>query len=134
MSEYERVVSSQRRWLLFLLGMIIIGLFVTPYRKIFLGLLLGSSVSFLNMVFLQNRVKAFGEAVVEGEGVSLGTLVRLANAGLTIAFSLQFKNKIHIWSVVIGLVLSYIVMTIDIFVRAVIDMRRFEKNFKNHRE
>lgn len=132
MLEYERMVSDQRKWMLYLLGLLALGYGLTPYPKVFLGLFLGSTISFLNMSLLQQKVKAFGE-VITGKGTvfSLGSLTRLATVGLTIGFSLKFKDKIHIGSVVIGLMISYVVMMIDMFVRTAISVRNSEKGMNN---
>lgn len=128
MSEYESMVSSQRKWMLYLLGILAIGLGLTPYSKVFLGLLLGSSISFFNMSLLQKKVKDFGEMITgKGTAVSLGTLTRLATSGLAILFALKFKDKVHIGSVVIGLMISYVVMVVDMFVRTLIVVKESEK-------
>jgi|SRR5690625_749225 len=132
MSEYERMVSNQRKLMLYLLGILVIGYIITPYSKVFIGLLLGSAISFINMVLLQKQVKSLGEAITgTGSSFSLGTIARIVTVILTIVFALKLKDRIHIGSVVIGLMFSYIFMLIEMFIRAVKEVKKSEKDL-NH--
>src|SRR5690625_6687890 len=105
MSDYARMVSSQLKWTLFLLVAIAIGAGITPYTRVFLGLLLGGLVSLFNLWLLQRKVNAFGKAVSEkGKAMSLGTFTRVLDRKSTrlnsshvaisyAVFCLKNKNK-----------------------------------------
>ena len=119
MFDYDSMATGQRKWMLYLLAVLVLGAGFTPFPRIFLGLLLGSVISFYNLWLLQRKVKALGIAVVEkGTAVSLGTLTRIITAVLAIVIALRFEETFHIYSVVIGLASSYVVMIIDSFIRA----------------
>lgn len=119
MMDYDSMVASQRKWMLYLLAILAIGSGFTPYPRVFLGLLLGSVASFFNLWLLQRKVKAFGKAVVgSGTAVSLGTFSRMIAAILAIVIALRFEEIFHLYSVVIGLASSYLVMMVGFFIRA----------------
>lgn len=122
MLDYDRMIASQRKWMLYLIAIFIIGAGITPYPHVFLGLLLGSVISLFNLWFLQRKVNAFGQAVTgKGYVISLGTFTRLVTTALAILIALRFEQQFHIYSVVIGLATSYVIMMVDIFFRAIID-------------
>src|SRR5690625_5523165 len=94
MSDYARMVSSQLKWTLFLLVAIAIGAGITPYTRVFLGLLLGGLVSLFNLWLLQRKVNAFGRAVSEnGKAMSLGTFTRVLTSVLVVLLALKFEDR-----------------------------------------
>src|SRR5699024_10063612 len=114
MDEHERLAISQRKWMLFFLVFFLIGASVTPYQRILLSFLLGYVVGYYGLRFLQSRVKAFGEAVVEkGTGTNLGTFIRFSGIAVVIVISLQFPEDIHVIYVVLGLAIAYLVFMIN---------------------
>jgi|SRR5690625_929999 len=130
MVEYELMVSRQRKLMLFLLVFIAIGLAFPSLRKLLLGLLLGGTVSFFNMALLQKRVQVFSEAISgNGRIASLGFFTRLLTTVLTVFLALNFKDKVHIGAVIVGLMISYVVMVIDVFIHSAIDVRKQEKSY-----
>lgn len=125
MDEYGKMVKGQRKWMLFLLAILVIGVGITPYRQVFLGLLLGSAVSTFNLWFLQHKVKRFGKAVIGGKtAVSLGTFTRMLSTVLAIALALQFETVFNVYATAIGLASSYIILMIDSFIRAMVEANR----------
>ncbi len=46
MSQYRKMVIRQRKWMLYLLSVIVLGAGFSPYPMFFFGLLLGSVFSF----------------------------------------------------------------------------------------
>lgn len=127
MSDYARMVSSQLKWTLFLLVAIAIGAGITPYTRVFLSLLLGGLVSLFNLWLLQRKVNAFGKAVSEkGKAMSLGTFTRVLTSVLVVLIALKFEATFHIYSVVIGLVISYVVLMINLSIEAVHDMKHHD--------
>lgn len=122
MLNYDSAVTSQRKWMLYLLAILFLGAGFTPYPRIFLGLILGSTVSFYNMWLLQRKVQALGKAVANNTKMSgIGTISRVAASVLVVLIALQYEEIFHFYSVVIGLTTSYFIMMIDFFVRSVID-------------
>lgn len=118
MSNYESMIARQRKWMLYLLAIFVLGAGFTPYLPIFLGLLLGSAVSFYNLWLLQRKINVFGKKVAEqGSTLGIGTFSRLAAAALAVLITLRFEEKFHIIAVVIGLATSYIVIMVEFFFR-----------------
>lgn len=108
------MVARQRKWMLYLLAIFVIGAGFTPYVRIFLGLLLGTSISFYNLYLLQKKVDLFGEAVTSNQKVkTLGTLSRMTAAILAILIAIRFDAYFHMIAVIIGLMTSYPVIMID---------------------
>lgn len=120
MDEYEQMVGNQRRWMLYLLGLFLIGAFITPFQRVFMGLMLGHVVSYYSLRLLHRNITRFGKAVLgEGSTVGLGTFLRLISAGIAIFIALKFEEEFHLIAVVIGLLTSYVVMFIDVTLRTV---------------
>lgn len=114
MSQYENMIKRQRKWMFYLLAILVLGAGFTPYTSIFLGLLLGSVVSFYNLYLLQKKIVDFTEAVAKEEKArGLGTFSRFAAAALAIVIALRFEEDVNIIAVIIGLMTSYPVIMID---------------------
>lgn len=125
MDEYDKMVKDQRKWMLFLLAILVIGVSVAPNKQFFLGLLLGSIVSTFNLWFLQQKVRKFGKAITEGKSpVSLGTFTRMVTSVLAVVIALEFKDLFHMYATVLGLVSSYLVLFVDSFIRAIVDSNK----------
>src|SRR5699024_3965091 len=128
MLAFNQMVSQQRKWMFFFLIILLMGLIITPYHKVFLGLFLGGIVSFLNMILLQRHARKLGKAVVENKGIpSLWSIVRILLIILLIIFALRFENLVHRGATVIGLMLSYIVMPLERFLTSVKEVKEAEK-------
>jgi ATP synthase protein I len=114
MSEYEKMTIRQRKWMLYLLSILVLGAGFTPYPRVFLGLLLGSVVSFYNLWLLQRKTSQFGRAAAErGSMMGIGTFSRLAAAALAVVIALRFEENFHIIAVVVGLGTSYVIIMLD---------------------
>ena len=121
MDEYDKMVKDQRKWMLILLAILVIGVGIIPYKQIFLGLLLGTTVSTFNIWFLQSKVKKFGKAITGGKSVvSLGTFTRMLTSVLAVVIALQYEELFHLYAVIVGLASSYLIMLVDSFIRAII--------------
>jgi len=124
MEEFDRLVTFQRTWMLYLLAIFIIGASVTSYERIFISLLFGYVVGYYSLRFLQSRIRAYGQTVIEkGSGANLGTFIRLGGVAVVVMISLRFPEKIHLISVVIGLALSYLILFIN-FTRLIMATER----------
>jgi ATP synthase protein I len=112
MDEYASMVRQQRKWMLYLLVIFVLGAVITPYTPVFLGLLVGGIASYLGLILLHRNVNRLGEKVAE-KGTyrgGLGTLSRLLLAGLAVLLALQYEESIHLIAVIFGLMSSYFVV------------------------
>lgn len=117
MTELSEVYARQRKYVYFLLAILVLGWGFTDYQTIFLGLILGTAISLFNLWHLARRTEKFGEAVSKGgkKKRSLGMFTRMAAAILAVIIAMEFPEYFHVLSVVIGLMASYIVIMIDSF-------------------
>ncbi|MFC4386512.1 ATP synthase subunit I [Gracilibacillus marinus] len=114
MSQYKNMITRQRKWMFYLLALFVLGWGFTPYQSIFLGLLLGTSLSFYNLWIMQRKVDRFGKAISEGRRASgIGTFTRLATAALAVLLAMRFEEYFHFIAVVLGLMTTYVVIMID---------------------
>ena len=116
MPEYKLIFKRVRKYILYLLALYVLGWGFTSYQSIFLGLILGTSLSLFNLWILDRKMKQFGEVMVNGGKIySLGLLTRMATAIFAVLIAMEYSNYIHLISVVIGLMTAYIVIMIDNF-------------------
>ncbi|MBY0123240.1 ATP synthase subunit I [Bacillus sp. S/N-304-OC-R1] len=116
MPEFKLMFIRQRKYIFLLLSIYVLGWGFTSHQPIFLGLILGTSLSLFNLWLMTRKVDRFGEAIVKGERVrSLGMLSRMASAVLAVMIAMKYPEKVHLISVVFGLMTSYIVIMIDYF-------------------
>lgn len=114
MQYYERMISRQRKWMFYLLALLLLGAGLTPFLRIFLGLLLGTILSFYNLWLMQRKIDQLGKASTEQRtSQGIGTFTRLASAVLAVLVALQYPEYFHLISVVIGLMTAYLVIMID---------------------
>lgn len=117
MSHEDKSVNRQRKMMFFLLAICVFGAGITPYTRIFLGLLLGSSISFYNLWLLQTKVLEVAEAVKKDrKPKGLGTASRFAAAAFGIIIAVQFDEYVEIISFIIGLMTSYLAIVLDFIV------------------
>lgn len=116
MPEFQTMFTRQRKWMFFLLSFYVLGWGFTAQQSIFLGLILGTSLSLFNLWLMARKIDKFGQAVAEGRRVrSLGSFSRMATGALAIVITMRYPEQFHLISVVIGLMTSYIVIMIDFF-------------------
>lgn len=115
MNEFDSMVSRQRKWMIYILALLVLGVGLLPYTRIFKSLLLGGVVSFFNLWLLQCKTKAITHAAATKSGTrkSLGTLTRMISAVFAAYIAMRYEEHFHIIAVVIGLMLSYIVIFLD---------------------
>ncbi|RDY72310.1 ATP synthase subunit I [Halobacillus sp. SY10] len=114
MQGYQQMMTRQRKWMFYLLAIFVLGWGITPWQPIFLGLLLGSALSFYNLWLMQRKIRKLGEASADNRSVrGIGTFTRLASGALAVVIALQFEEYFHLISVVLGLMAAYIVILID---------------------
>lgn len=106
----------QRKYILFLLAAYVLGWGFTLQQPVFLGLILGTSLSLFNLWNLVRKTNQFGEVMVNGGKIrSLGLLTRMATAVFAVLIAMEYPEYIHLISVIIGLMTAYIVIMIDSF-------------------
>lgn len=116
------------KYILYLLSIFVLGFGFTPFPDVFLGLILGTSFSLLNLWLMKNRMEKFDRAMDEGRKVrSLGTLSRMASAGVAVLIALEFPDFIHLISTVFGLMMVYFVIMIDYLLQQVLHKKREER-------
>jgi ATP synthase protein I len=116
MSELKPMFIRQRKYMLFLLAAYVLGWGFTLQQPVFLGLILGTSLSLFNLWNLVRKTNQFGEVMANGGKIrSLGLLTRMATAVFAVLIAMEYPEYIHLISVIIGLMTAYIVIMIDSF-------------------
>ncbi len=115
MQVFDQMVERQRKWMLYILVVFILLAAGLPvHRPLFLGLLLGSVISYYGMRLLQNRLRVFGRTAVEsGKAKGLGTMFRLLGAVAAVFLAFYLEEKVNYYGVVAGLATAYVVLIID---------------------
>lgn len=114
MNEFSTMANRQRKWMLYLLAISVLGWGFSDYKQIFAGLILGLAVGFYNLFLLHKKVDVIGEKAAKNQTArSFGTLSRFAGAALVAVISLRFPEHFHILASVMGLMAGYIVIMID---------------------
>ncbi|MFY4775245.1 ATP synthase subunit I [Metabacillus sp. RGM 3146] len=117
MSDLHLMFQRYLKYIFFLLALFVLGYGFTGYKSIFLGLILGTGFGLYNLWTMVRKQKQFGRAFDEGKKVrSLGTLSRMASAGIAVLVGIRFPEQFNIVSVVIGLMTIYVVIMIDYFI------------------
>ncbi|MFT8320434.1 MAG: ATP synthase subunit I [Bacillus sp. (in: firmicutes)] len=120
MLEIRLMLSRQKKYISVLLSLYLIGWALTPFQPVFLGLIIGTGLSFFNMFLLVRRMGKFSKAIDEGKkSASLGMLSRMATAILGVAIAMEYPEHVHLISVVIGLMTSYVVIMIDFLLNTI---------------
>ncbi|KIL49767.1 ATP synthase subunit I [Jeotgalibacillus soli] len=118
MPDLKQHFQRYTKYILYLLSIFVLGWGFTPYPAVFLGLIIGSSLSLFNLWLIKKRMERFDRALDQGKKVrSLGTFTRMASAGFAVLIALEFPEFIHMISTVIGLMMVYIVIMIDYFIQ-----------------
>lgn len=103
--------------MVFILAIYVLGWGFTDYQTVFAGLMLGTSLSLYNLWLINQKMKKFDQAIVEGKKIkSLGTMTRFASAGLAVIIAMEYPEHFHLISVVLGLMTAYFVIVIDFFI------------------
>lgn len=117
MSYEEKSMIRERKMMFFLLAICVLGVGFTPYVRVFLGLLLGSAISFYNLWLLQTKVKAVAEAVKKDrKAKGLGTISRFAAVAFGVIIVFRFNEHFEMISFIIGLMTSYLVIILNFIV------------------
>lgn len=116
MHDLSEAFTRYRKYIFFLLAIYALGWGFTAYQSIFLGLFLGTVGSLYILFSLVRKNKQFSQAVDEGRKVrSLGSVSRMAVAGLAVLIVMEYPEQLHLGSTVMGLMTCYFVIMIDFF-------------------
>ncbi|MFD1172489.1 ATP synthase subunit I [Oceanobacillus picturae] len=132
MFDYESMVARQRKWMLYLLAIMVLGAGFLPHPRIFNGLILGAVVSFYNLWLLQHKTTYLANAVASNSKIrgGLGTFSRLAAVMLAVLIAIRFEEHFHIIALVVGIVSSYAVLGLDLTLR----MFSYKKKHKENKD
>ena len=117
MPEYRSMFIRVRKYIFYLLAIFVLGWGFTSYQEVFLGLILGTGLSLINLWLLVKRMDRFGKQFDKGKVIkSLGFFSRVAVAILGVFIALEYPEYFHLISVIIGLMATYVVIMIDYFI------------------
>lgn len=118
MSTLRQGFGRQKKMMYTLISIFIIGYVLTDYKAVFLGLLLGSILSYYNLWSMVRKIDQFSEAVVSGKKFrTLGTTSRLATAVLIALIAIEKPDQVNLVAGVMGLMTAYVVIMIDYFIQ-----------------
>ncbi|MCF6138906.1 ATP synthase subunit I [Pseudalkalibacillus berkeleyi] len=116
LSTYNNAFNRYIKYGLYLAAIFVLGWGFTSYKQMFLGLLLGTAVSILNVWSMHRKIGRVGQAVVEGTKVkTMGSLSRLMTAGLAVLIATRYPEYFDLIFVVVGLLMIYLIMLIDFY-------------------
>lgn len=114
MPELQQSIKRQRKYLIYLLAIFVLGWGFGSAQAIYAGLFLGTSLSLYNHWIIGKRIDRFSRAVAEGRKTpSLGTILRMGSAALAAMIALRNPDQFNLISTVIGLMTAYAVIIID---------------------
>lgn len=114
MIDMHLMFGRYRKYIFYLLSLYALGWGFTEYQSVFLGLILGTSISLYNLWFMVRKHDQFDRVMQEGgKARSLGTASRMASAGVAVFIAMEFPEYFHLISVVLGLMTMYFVIMID---------------------
>lgn len=121
MSSYEIIFKRQRKWMLYLISLFLMVAGISTYTKyqpIFYGLLLGILIGFYNVWFLQKKISRFSETIMDSDNKrqGLGMISRFAAVILGTIIAVKFDMYFNLIAYLIGFVIFYPVMIIDLIV------------------
>lgn len=128
MFNFDSMITRQRKWMLYWLAILVLCAGFLPYTRIFLGLILGSSISLYNLWLLQYKSEKLGKTIAAGEKArtGLGTFSRMAAAVLAVVVAIRFDEYFHLYAVIFGIVSSYLMMAVDVIVYQIAIRKRKE--------
>ncbi|SIR34659.1 ATP synthase protein I [Peribacillus simplex] len=118
MLELEKMFNRQLKYMLYLMGIYVLGVGFTSHDSVFQGLLLGTAFSLFIFWSMVKKNKKFAQEVAEGKKTrSLGSLTRMSVAGLAAIIALRYPDEFQVVFVVVGLMTVYFVIMIDYFMQ-----------------
>jgi len=116
---YKHRILRIIRYTLFIIVLFLIGI-LTPYARVFLGLVLGTTVSLINVTYTAWKVNQIGQFAANSQNntsskkpLFSGMITRFATSILAIMVVYQYPDYIQLFSTIIGLFIAQIVMIVD---------------------
>ncbi|MCJ8007921.1 ATP synthase subunit I [Lederbergia wuyishanensis] len=114
MPELQQLFNRHCKYIIYLIAIYVLGWGFTNYKTIFMGLILGTSVSLFNHWNLVRKTNLFGEVVSSGKKMrSFGTMIRMCSAILAVFIAGKYPNLFDLISVIIGIMTAHAVIIID---------------------
>lgn len=117
MLELEKMFNRQLKYMLYLMGIYVLGVGITPYDSVFQGLLLGTAFSLFIFWSMVKKTKSSLKRLRKVRKRSLGSLTRMSVAGLAAIIALRYPYEFQVVCVVVGLMTVYFVIMIDYFMQ-----------------
>ncbi|PXW92049.1 ATP synthase protein I [Streptohalobacillus salinus] len=111
MENYQHLMKWQHRIFKWSICLLITLTLISMAHPVLVGLLLGASVSYINLWLLQKETEQLVR-IVEGNKrfILAGTISRIGAALLVVVLSLRFPEAINLYAVIIGLMLKYVIV------------------------
>lgn len=114
---YKQRVIRISKYTAILLIIFLVGVF-TPLSNIFLGLLVGTTVSLINTVFTAWKINIIGGIAAtasshDNRRASAGMLTRIALSVLAIMVAMEYPDYFNIYSTLIGLFIVQVITVVD---------------------
>lgn len=117
MLELEKMFNRQLKYMLYLMGIYLLGVVSLPMIQSS-KLLLGTAFNLFIFWSMVKKNKKFAQEVAEGKKTrSLGSLTRMSVAGLAAIIALRYPGEFQVVCVVVGLMTVYFVIMIDYFMQ-----------------
>ncbi len=119
MKRYTIIVSI-------LIVLFMIGFWVSTYKSIFLGLTIGLLLSFLGLSTVFRKAQYVGAVATGIKKYKLfsyfistfGVLIRIGLAILCVWLALSFPERLHLFAVITGFALIYVIIMTDILIES----------------
>ncbi|WP_026691590.1 ATP synthase subunit I [Alteribacter aurantiacus] len=86
---------------------------VTPYETLFMGLILGTAFSILNLYVTYTQVKRVSNSALQGTKFAFGTATRIVIAVICILTAVSFPDLFNLAGALIGLMSTYAIIMIE---------------------
>lgn len=117
MRNVTNMFNRQRKALIYLTALFVLGWGFTPFKAVFLGLALGTVGAVFTHITHARFNLRFGDAVVNGTKLrNTGFMTRVAIAVLAVMLALEYPAYISFYATIFGLITIYIVIMIDFLV------------------
>ncbi|WP_054637073.1 ATP synthase subunit I [Thalassobacillus sp. C254] len=124
MKDFSLMIKQYTQYTLYLTALYVLGWGFTPYETLFLSLSLGALFSLYMLWSMYRKITKLNEAIDKGKKFfTIGTVSRLALAGLLALLAIRYPDTFNIVGLVVGLMTPYIL----ILVHALLQIRRLSK-------
>jgi ATP synthase protein I len=128
MADIQLLYPKYKKYMFYLLALLVLGWGFTEYQSIFAGLILGTIISFINLWLLYKKTIRLSESIKQGKPVySLGSITRFAYAALAVIIALKFPDHFNLIGTICGLLTSTGVMLLDYFIMLITKRKQEER-------